>query len=144
MDKVEHIKIIQGVITRMASNSFLIKGWCVTLVSAILALAAKEPNKIFIAVAFFPVIMFWILDGYFLYQERLFRKLYDSAAASQEVKTNFSMATDSFEGGDATWAEAALSKTLRLFYITMLICVLVIFLVALFIPAAAPTAVKTP
>lgn len=126
----------------MASNSFLIKGWCVTLVSAILALAAKEPNKIFIAVAFFPVIMFWILDGYFLYQERLFRKLYDSVASSEEDKANFSIATDSFEGGDATWKEAVVSKTLKLFYITMLICVSVIFLVALFMPAAAPTEAK--
>ena len=40
--KLEHLKMLQAVITRMASNSFMVKGWCITLVSALLALSAKD------------------------------------------------------------------------------------------------------
>src|SRR5947209_12018505 len=119
MNKIEHLKMIQGVINRMAGNSFLIKGWCVTLVAAILALSAKDANKRFIVVAYYPVLMFWILDGYFIYQERLFRKLYDSVAKLDEASIDFCMDTKSFEGGTATWVAAFFSKTLLLYYLTM-------------------------
>lgn len=141
MNKLEYLKMLQAVITRMAGNSFLIKGWCVTLVSAILALAAKEPNKLFIAVAIFPVLMFWILDGYFLYQERLFRSLYNAKVAIAENKdaTLFSMDTSEYKT-QKTWTSAVFSSTLNLFYIAMLISVIVIFGVALFwLPPAATT-----
>ena len=44
-DKVEHLKLIQGVIDRMARNSFHLKGWSVALVSALFALAAADTNQ---------------------------------------------------------------------------------------------------
>jgi len=34
-NKIKHLEMIQGVINRMASNSFALKGWAVTLVSGI-------------------------------------------------------------------------------------------------------------
>lgn len=143
MDKLEYLKMIQAVITRMAGNSFLIKGWCVTLVSAILALAAKEPNKLFILIAFYPVLMFWILDGYFLYQERLYRALYGCVAEHlkidaagiptnipAEIKLPYSMNTEPFKA-KIKWYQASLSITLILFYLTMLVAILVILYIAL-------------
>ena len=42
--KLKHLEFIQNVINRMNSNSFLIKGWAVTLIAAIFALAAKDSN----------------------------------------------------------------------------------------------------
>jgi len=36
MDK--EIDLIQGVITRMANNSFLLKGWLISLIAIVLAL----------------------------------------------------------------------------------------------------------
>jgi hypothetical protein len=144
MNKLEYLKMIQTVITRMAGNSFLIKGWCVTLVSAILALAAKEPNKVFISIAFYPVLMFWILDGYFLYQERLYRALYsyvaekletDSEGKSTEVLAElpapYSMDTTLFKG-KVKWSQATFSPTLNLFYLTMFVSIIIIFLIALY------------
>jgi hypothetical protein len=38
--QIAHLQMIQAVITRMGSNSFLLKGWSVTLVAALFALAA--------------------------------------------------------------------------------------------------------
>ena len=65
-NKRKHLELIQGIINRMAGNSFLLKGWSVTLVSAVFALSAKDANHAYFSIAYFPVIMFWILDGYFL------------------------------------------------------------------------------
>ena len=43
-EKLKHLEFIQNVITRMNRNSFQLKGWAITIVSAILALAASTKN----------------------------------------------------------------------------------------------------
>ena len=40
--KFRHLQFIQGVINRLASNSFQMKGWSIVLVAAILVLLARE------------------------------------------------------------------------------------------------------
>ena len=122
--KIKHLEMIQTIVNRMASNSFLLKGWCVTLVSALLALASKDSNTKFILVAYFPVMMFWILDSYFLWQERLFRKLYDKVRVTDEGAIDFSMNTSTLVEQTAPWARVAFSITLVLFYGTMIGAVL--------------------
>jgi hypothetical protein len=118
------MEMTQSIVSRMASNSFLLKGWCVTLVSALLALASKDSNTKFILVAYFPVMMFWILDSYFLWQERLFRKLYDKVRVTDEAAIDFSMNTSTLVEQTAPWARVAFSITLLLFYGTMIGAVL--------------------
>jgi len=127
MDKVDkkmkHLEMILGIINRMAGNSFLIKGWCITLVSALIALGSKDGNKRFLLVGYFPILMFWVLDGYFLWQERLFRKLYDGVRGKEEDKIDFSMNTSTFVG-ESSWLGAMFSKTLLLFYAVVIVAVL--------------------
>jgi hypothetical protein len=122
--KIKHMEMTQSIVSRMATNSFLLKGWCVTLVSALLALASKDSNTKFILVAYFPVMMFWILDSYFLWQERLFRKLYDKVRVTDEGAIDFSMNTSTLVEQTAPWARVAFSITLVLFYGTMIGAVL--------------------
>ena len=50
-NKIKLLEMIQSVITRMANNSFLLKGWAVTLVSAMFALSVKESDKRFFLIA---------------------------------------------------------------------------------------------
>src|SRR2546421_3517124 len=109
--KLKHLELIQNVINRMANNSFFVKGWCVTLVSVLLALASQNNNPKYVIIAFLPSIMFWILDAYFLRQERLFRKLYDRVRAQEEDSIDFSMNTSEFSK-TTSWLEAAFSRTL--------------------------------
>ena len=71
---LKEIEIIQDIIKRMAFNSFMMKGWTVTLVAVTLLLKGSE-YQVFIA--FIPLIVFWYLDAYFLWQERLYRRLYN-------------------------------------------------------------------
>lgn len=127
--KLKHLEMIQNIINRMASNSFLIKGWCVTLVSAVFVLAAKDTNTTFIAVAFFPVLMFWILDAYFLRQERLFRNVYDEVSTIKEEAINFSMKPTSSTPKVASWLGVAFSRTLVLFYGAIVIAILLAVLI---------------
>ena len=122
--KEKHLEFAQGVINRMGQNSFLIKGWTVTLVSALFALAAKDSNQKFVIVAYFPTVVFWLLDSYYLYQERLFRKVYDHVR--KETTVDYSLNTKKFDKGFSDWASAALSKTILLFYGVVVLTLLII------------------
>jgi hypothetical protein len=57
--KEKHLDLLQGVINRMAGNSFLLRGWSVTLVSALLTLGANHAQPLVVAIALLPVFTFW-------------------------------------------------------------------------------------
>ena len=73
---VNHLNMIQGVVNRLAGNSFTIKGWSVTLVAALLGLAVNNVNPWLAMIALIPAIAFWLLDAYYLMLERRYRKLF--------------------------------------------------------------------
>ncbi|SRR5579884_166940 len=106
-DIVKHLELVQGVVARMAANSFLLKGWTVTLTAALFALAAKDSKATFAVIALLPALSFWGLDAYYLRQERLFRKLYDELrlASDETLRTvePFSMSTTEFRDQVPGW-----------------------------------------
>lgn len=117
MDKtIAHLGFIQAVITRMGTNSFLLKGWSITLVAAIFALSAKDADHRFVMLAYFPVIVFWGLDGFFLHQEKLFRKLYEEVANANIASDLFTMNTEPVRGMVSSLPVAIFSKTLFVFH----------------------------
>lgn len=127
--KIKHLEMLQNIISRMANNSFLIRGWSVTLISALFALAAKDSECLFIYLAYFPAIIFWILDSYYLNQERLFRGMYDKVRKINEDDIDFSMDTSGFP--DRTWSGAMFSRTMILFHgviIASIVTVMVILM----------------
>jgi hypothetical protein len=126
--KLKHLEMIQAVVNRMASNSFLLKGWAVTLVSALLALAAANSDRRFVFVAVLPLLMFWLLDAYFLRQERLFRKLYDKVRKLDETAIDFSMNTAPHVAETASWLGVMFSRTLLIFYGALAVGVIIIAL----------------
>ena len=78
-NKLKYLEFIQNIINRMSSNSFALKGWSVTLIAGIFALAAKDVNQVYFLIAYVPIVTFWGLDSYYLKEERIFRYLYDQA-----------------------------------------------------------------
>ena len=114
--KLKHLEMIQGIINRIGGNSFLLKGWSVTLISALFALAAKDSNQFFIYLAYFPCIAFWSLDGYFLWKERMYRKLYQEVAQISDESINFDMNASKFKDDVDSWFSICFSTTLRLFH----------------------------
>ncbi|MCY4424051.1 MAG: hypothetical protein OXC06_13395 [Acidimicrobiaceae bacterium] len=121
--KLKHLELIQGVINRMASNSFRLKEWSVVLVSAILFLAAREDSGEVALIALVPAVVFWGLDAYFLRQERLYRALYDHVRMLEPHKIDFSMKTDNFTGAKLTWPSSLFSTTLLAYYLAVVIAV---------------------
>src|SRR5262245_56683787 len=96
----------------MGNNSFLLKGWTVTLVAALFAFGAKEADRTFLVIAWVPVLAFAGLDAYFLRHERLFRRLHKKVAAkSDNDPVDFAMDTSEFLK-DETWRRALGSKTI--------------------------------
>ena len=115
--KLKHLEMIQGVVNRLAADSFRIKGWAVVLVGALLVLVVREDRAALAAIGFIPVALFWGLDAYFLWQERLFRALYDHVRLLPPDEIDFSMdASRVADGWTRTWQDALFSRTLLLFY----------------------------
>lgn len=129
--KLAHLEMIQGVINRLARNSFLLKGWSVVLISAIFALAIRNTGIFLVYVAFFPAVVFWGLDGYFLWQERLFRALYDYARALPEDQIDFSMDVTSVTANVASWERVTFSKTLVAFHGAILLTIIIITIISI-------------
>jgi hypothetical protein len=132
-DLIKHLEFIQNVINRMANNSFLLKGWTVTIVAALFALAAQNANLKFVILALFPVIAFWILDSYYLRQERLFRGLYNKIRARKdepaETDVQFSLDTKGIINVDG-WARTMISKTILIFYGMNIITIIIVIIIA--------------
>lgn len=73
-----HLQILQSVIQRMASNSTSCKAWCITIVSAILALIADKEKPELAWLAVIPTALFLALDAYYLALEKACRDSYNS------------------------------------------------------------------
>lgn len=92
--KLKHLEFIQAVISRMATNSFLFKGWAITIAAGLAAFAAAESRTALLVLALASTVMFWGLDGYYLWLERCFIKLHNEVAAKDLSEIDFAMAPD--------------------------------------------------
>ena len=101
------------------------------LVAALFALSAANSIMAFIYLAFIPAFVFWGLDGYFLWQERIYRKLYDKVRNKEPEEIDFSMNTNDVSKDVSGWLRAALSKTLIPFH-GVLIGAIIIVMIILF------------
>lgn len=126
-NKVKHLEFIQGVINRMGQNSFLLKGWGVTLVAGLFVFAnTQDMNYRLMLVALIPTIFFWLLDGYYLWQEKLFRKLYDHVRKKGEGEViDFSMNVKPFIPKINSWIGICFSNTLSLFYLPIIVIIII-------------------
>lgn len=117
-DVLKHLEFIQNVITRMGGNSFLVKGWMITLVSALFALAAKDADSRYSLITCLVIPAFWLLDAYYLSRERQYRGLYD--VVRFRSVTHFSMDARKHAKGKNTWARSFFSVTLLAFYVPVI------------------------
>lgn len=129
-NKRKHLEFLQNVITRMNTNSFLIKGWTITLVSALFALAAKDANVNYVLVSYIAIPVFWILDGFYISQERQYRDLYAEVAAKGEEAIDFNLDASKFNAADRNWIAGIFSSTLNWFYgVSVAVTLSVMFLI---------------
>jgi hypothetical protein len=135
-DKRKHLDYLQAIITRMNTNSFQIKNMAVVILTAMFALFAATPKVLLIFLSGFPLIIFWLLDAYYLQQERKFRALYEDVAGLTnhfEIIT-YDMSPDKYTGNGCSFTESFFSKTILSFYgplFIIIITIAVIFMVLL-------------
>ena len=131
-NKLKHLEFIQASITRVAGNTFILKGWSITLIAALFVVSAKDSDKIYALLAYYPILIFWILDGYFLSVERRFRALYDRVRITSEDEIDFSMDTRDFANEYCnTWFGSMLSRTLIIYYGALALLMLAVLLIIL-------------
>lgn len=92
--RVEHLKMLQANINRFSSNSFRLKQWAVALTLAILAFLStsdKAPSSTIYLLAIASVVVFWVLDAYYLSLERNAIKIFDESRLDTDKPTKFLM-----------------------------------------------------
>ncbi|MEI6514303.1 MAG: hypothetical protein WCN95_04395 [bacterium] len=133
----KEIDLIQSCISRMANNSFLLKGWAVSIIAVILALADKALNPALLsAVVLIPLVSFWYLDAFFLRTERMYRKMYEWVIEKRSANDNsllYDLNPHRFADAVDSTRKTMWSITLRWFYgiptvITLAVIVARIFL----------------
>lgn len=121
-EKIAHLNMLQNIISRMANNSFLVKGWSITLVAAVAALSARDSDLNFLYIAFFPVVLFWPIDAYYLSLERCYRELYDSVANDTFSGGKFSLRVKNNEGC-LSFLKSFFSLAIAPFYLVIVIMI---------------------
>lgn len=126
--------MIEGIIERMGSNSFHLKGWAVTLVSIIGALSAQGSDRRFFLLSFLPLIAFWLLDAYYLQMERKYEVLYKNVSEKSEESIDFNMETQHIacSGTDELrthYRSCLLSRTEVVFYGVIAVSILTLALI---------------
>lgn len=117
--KIHYLDMIQDVIKRMQNNSFILKGWAVSLIAGIFALISKEARISCFATAYMPVLLFWILDSYYLQLERKYRVLYKAAIKKNSLEIDFNLDAPKARWEDkTTYLQSLISKTEVIFYLS--------------------------
>lgn len=130
---IKHLEFIQSNVNRMNQNSFQLKGWSITILAALLAIfAASIDNKTgsgnvgFIIAAIGPTFLFWLLDSYYLQQERKFRGIYNDVALLTERSKaidirEFEMPIDKYSGGEYCFIKVMWSRTEWPLYLSLIV-----------------------
>jgi hypothetical protein len=130
-EQMKHLELIQGVVSRLGGNGFLIKGWSVTISGALMGVGVSSDDWAIAALAIVPLVFLWGLDAYFLRAERLFRALYDRVRAPgssiepfflSATSEEFSRSNPSIPGIPGCMA----SRTLASFYLALIASTLVV------------------
>ncbi len=140
---LKYLTFIQDVITRMNRNAFQLKGWSITIVAALAALAVDKGSLLLFIVAAVATAPFCFLDAYYLLMERQFRGLYnDVIKGCSDIKL-FSMPINRYTPKEAKTDEekakynywrVVCSRSVSWFYGSMCLLCVAAFLVCLKCP----------
>lgn len=116
---VEHLKMIQPIITRMSSAMLSIKAFSLTTFSFLVGLSIKDKILEMFFVVFPLMLIFGVLDAFYLWQEKLYRSLYDDTRTS--AKTDFNMDVKKYKS-TIKYSSCIKSIAIWSFYGILLIC----------------------
>lgn len=127
----KHLEFLQNNITRMNQCSFQMKGWSITIISALIAVYASsisdtnEGNKFFIFIAIVPAFLFWILDSLYLSKENKFVGIYNTLIKVDENSkieiSEYEIPVKKFKGWKYSLLRAMLSPSEIFLYLPIII-----------------------
>jgi hypothetical protein len=136
VDRIQHLQMLQGAISRMAGASAAIKNLCLIVLAGALAFIATTKNPALAVLTAVLTVVFWFLDARYLQQEKWFRAMYDAELARDDKEVATFVMTPSKEIRAATGLRYGLkSWSTRGLYIPLIVFLLV---VALVVMLAAP------
>jgi hypothetical protein len=84
----KEIDVLQGIIKRMADNSFNVKKWTVILVGVIMMLKQNIVSPMY---GIIPLVSFWVMDSKYLQLERMFVQLQNDKVKERIKNRNIGM-----------------------------------------------------
>ncbi|MDY0144035.1 MAG: hypothetical protein RBR97_19310 [Bacteroidales bacterium] len=140
-DQRLHLEFVENTITRLGGNSFNLKGWCITIVAAFLAIYADKGNPIFLYVAIAPTVLFWILDAKYLRAERQYRRLYSDLTTGNNLKiSKYSMDASKYIDGNCKFLKIMFwSWSITLLYVVIIVILISLGLLTDWIFPTVPT-----
>jgi hypothetical protein len=88
-EQIAHLDMVQSVVGRMSSHGLAIKSVAVTMAVAVLAFAVQGNGSGSVALlalaGALPIVIFWLLDAYYVRIERAYRCLFDAIRAAEPV-----------------------------------------------------------
>lgn len=117
-----HLETIQKIIDRVSNNTFLLRGWCVSLLAAILAGAVALQIPALSLLGVFCSLIFYFLDSFYQMADLRFRAIFvESFNSDQPQAYTF----DHRSQRAITYGKALLYHTTFPFYLTLvLLCIL--------------------
>jgi hypothetical protein len=75
--RINELEMVQAIIARLAGYGAVIKNWCITVTTAACGFGVTQHKPTLILLAFFPIVIFSILDSQYLGLERRYRVVFD-------------------------------------------------------------------
>lgn len=127
---MKEIDLIQDIIKRMAHNSFLIKGWTITLILTTFLLKSEDLEKGAL-ISLVPLVGFWFLDSFYLSTERNYKKLHEWIIANRKNSLDFCFDLSlKIVDEKKSFISVLFSSTMFLFYIPLLSIVIIILILS--------------
>jgi len=120
-DKIKYLEMIEGIISRLASHSFSIKNWFVISLGGLLLFCLNHSGNKGLGVAFVVTIAFYLIDAYYLFLERCFRKKYNQALSGE--CDLFDLDIRAIKNEISMWS-AMKSLSLLLYFVTFILLLL--------------------
>ncbi|MBM6663566.1 hypothetical protein [Flavonifractor plautii] len=132
--KKEYLQMLQEPICRMSTISAIFKGFAATIVAGISAISYSSTNIWILGLSFLPVLVFAVLDIYYLKLERKFRFLFDQVRLDEhEIDFSMKLTNDPVEiirAKARTW-DCIKSPSIYLFYPLMLVVLVAVLVLKL-------------
>jgi hypothetical protein len=127
--RVAHLNMIQGVIGRMSGFSAGVKNFCVTISAAIIAVAFQKHVPMLVWAAIAVVLIFFVMDAYYLALEKRYRDLYEEVIGrpfTDAAQLSLKPPAPSI----STTIKAARSPSVIGFYVLLLIGIVALLIVS--------------